>query len=462
MRRFARKRTARPDDSLPDEHLSVELLEGLAAGACSPPEVLGRAVGHLAARCTTCRRILAAYPARTPLARAAGESFYHDSSRRAVGRVLDLEAEREAAEAALLDELLSLPTVGEGVARVAADPRFQSWGLASVLLDHAERDLDEAPEDALLWVLLAAAVAEALDPALYGEGVVEEMRAVSGVMLARVVLEADRDPEAARLELARAETRRPLAADPELVEIEAELVRLRLLLAEGAWDEVIERAERLDRLAARRHLSEHRLAAIRVGAAALSGAGRLDGAAAAYRVLRAVLAGYGEAPEMERAVRLDLAATLVRADRFSEAEVELEALGPAHPVFDGPGFRARRAWWSGVVAAGLGRREEADELLAAASRGLAAAGLPRESFLALLDRLELLAGAGSLDHADGVLDEAASLHSSATFPARASSLLLHLQLRAWTGRLTEADLEAARQIFQAPARTRRAGSRPRA
>ncbi len=191
---------SKPHDAWPGEHLSAETLEGLASGACSPPEVLERALGHLKSRCATCCETLAAYPARTLLARAAGESLYHDSSRRALARVLDVAAEREAARSALLDELLELPTVAEGVARVAADPRLQSWGLASVLLEHAEQDLDEAPDDALLWALLAAAVAEALDRDRYCEGVVEEIRTLAAVVLARVVLEADRDPEAARRE----------------------------------------------------------------------------------------------------------------------------------------------------------------------------------------------------------------------------------------------------------------------
>ncbi len=237
--------------------------------------------------------------------------------------------------------------------------------------------------------------------------------------------------------------------DPELVAVEIELVRLRLLLAEGRWDEVIERTERLDRLTARRHLGEHRLTSMRLGAAALAGAGLLDRAAAAYRVLRAVLATYGEAPELERAVRLDLGATLVRAGRLPEARAELDSLGPAHPVFDGPRFRARRTWWSGVAAARLGRDAEGDELLATATRDLAAAGLTWEAFLALLDRLELYLASGLAARAAELLDEATPLHRSETLPGWASGLLLHLQVHAWAGTLTVADVDRARALLAA-------------
>lgn len=422
------------------DHLSSVALESLESGRGDSHLVLTRALDHLARRCPTCEAVLEGYPRELVAARAAGA--YSASRRRASRRLLDLAAEREAAPVRIA-ELLERRIVAEALVWASGSLRFHTWGLASVLTERSEEALEERPREARVWAQLAVAVAARLDPAVYGERVVAEARALAGVRFGLALLEVQGDLAGAEHELGLAAACARAAPDPAAIEAEIELARCRLDLAAGRFAEVRQRAEALERRASGGRLAELRLEGLLLLGRALRGAGELSFALAAFRVLRAVLRRHGDLAAMERRAGLEIGECLCRLGRHEEALRELRALDLGSEDEAGRTI-PRRAYWAGVCLHGLGRIEEAEEALEAAWRELAAEGTAVEAVRAFLDLVGLHVGAGRLQAAADLLEEAECLYRIEGLPRPGARALLRLQTTAARGELDSAGVAEAR------------------
>lgn len=86
-----------------------------------------------------------------------------------------VESERQAAPA-LCEELLALPAVRQGEA-VAAEARFQTWGLCELLLDRSAAVLGTDAEEAARLAGLGLAAAAHLDPDVHSPALVFDLEA---------------------------------------------------------------------------------------------------------------------------------------------------------------------------------------------------------------------------------------------------------------------------------------------
>ncbi|HUP42401.1 MAG TPA: hypothetical protein VM599_04260 [Thermoanaerobaculia bacterium] len=436
--------TARP----PDGHLSKETLEGLALGRRVGEQVLPSVLDHLARRCPTCRRVLEAYPRELVAARAGGD--YEAARQRASRRLLDLAGEREAAPFRMA-ELLEGRMVAEALAWVSASPRFHTWGLASVLTERSEEALEELPREARVWAQLAVAVAARLDPAVYGERVVAEARALAGVRLALAMLETGDDPAVAEHELALAAARGLGASDAAAIEAEIDLARARLDLAAGRFEEARARAEGVAELSSGGRFAQLRLEALLLLGRALRGAGEASLALSAFQVLRAIVDRYGELPWMERRVSLEIGETLSRLGEHAAGLRVLHALEIAEA--DEPGRTApRRAYWAGVSLRGLGRIEEAEEALEAAWRGFAAEDAAVEALRALLDLAALYLEAKRPRSVAKLMEEGIELFRIDRLPRGLALVLFRIRVQAARGKLDSAAVAAARVSLEPAAK----------
>ena len=428
----------------PSDHLTSEVLEELVHGRRDTTEILPRALDHLARRCARCEAVLEEYPRQLLPARVGGD--YAGARRRASDRLLDLAGEREAASS-LIAELLEYRMVAEALARVSASPRFHTWGLASVLIERAEEALEERPREARVWAQLAVAVAARLDPVVYGDRIVAEVRALAWVRLAVALLEAQGDQAGAAHELELAAAWAPAAPDPDAIEAELELARCRLDLAAGRFEEVRARAEALERRASGGRLAEVRLEALLLLGRALRGGGDGSLALAAFQILRSVLKRYGGLPAMERRILLELGECLAGLGRFEEALRILEAQELTGA--DEAGRTApRRAYWAGVCLLRLGRIEQAEEALEAAWRGLADEGAAVEAIRALLALVELHLEGGRHDSVAELVEEGDDLYRVDGLPRSAALVLVRLQRAAARGELDLTAVEEARASLE--------------
>jgi hypothetical protein len=146
-------------------HLRPELFTDLARGRRSGAEVLDEMLEHVAARCPECRAALAEYPRRRLVERAQGryERAIEEAVEAAAERALDHAREREEA-LPLVAELSPPRPLPRALAVVTATPRYHRWGVVTRFADSAEALLEDEPEGAFYWALLAVAAALAIEP----------------------------------------------------------------------------------------------------------------------------------------------------------------------------------------------------------------------------------------------------------------------------------------------------------
>lgn len=153
-------------------------------------------VRHLLTDCEDCRRATSellppvsamekdkegagsAWPGGRP--KAYGSAFA-SSLREVERRHAALKAE-QAASHGLLKELLELPVEVQGE-RAAAEPRYHTWALCSLMLDSAREWGFQDPRTALRLSMLGTELAERLDGAVYGEARVRDLRARAAAVL---------------------------------------------------------------------------------------------------------------------------------------------------------------------------------------------------------------------------------------------------------------------------------------
>ncbi len=433
----------------PSQHLEAEAVAALAGGDLGRGPVLVEVLRRLGEHCSVCARLLESYPL-AKVAERAGEP-YRPGLERAARRATNLEAERRRA-GDLIDELVAEPTLGRAMGLVTWSPRFATAGLASVLVDHSALQLEENAGAAHELAVLAVEVSSELDEERYDRALVENLRFAARVRLAEA-LRAAGEIGRAESELDRAEAHRLRGSGERYLEAEASLARARLSLSRGELSGVRDAITEVEEWALQARLPWYAWDAIRLGAALARAEGDPARSATISRVLAASIRGHVPAAQ-ERAVRLDLVATLVEAGDFDAGWAELERLGSLVDESAGAGFLGRRSFWSARVLEGLGRHAEAAREYEAAWRRLQAEGLGPEAVRAAVRLLALQASRGG--ETDRLVDDLPDLLAIEDLPAWARVLVVGILEDVWRGdrrfaeSLQEAQATAERYLLAGP------------
>lgn len=415
------------------EHLSAETLEAMAAGEEPVAEVALRALQHLGGQrtavCTTCQERLQPYPPGR-IAERAGRT-YTEVLARNVARVRDLAAEHRAAHE-LLEELIDEPSLARAAAKLMS-PRFSTCGLGMVLIDQATAALPESPEAARSLAFLAVVVAERVDPHRYADWATlpDDLLCAGRATLADA-LRAVGELGEAEEELALAEAARSRGSGGRHHSALLQLVRSKLLLADGRAEEARETAREIEEWSRRDDAgrADFLWEAIQVAAQAARHLGQPLQAADELHLLAD--SARGRAPwEKEHRVRLGLLGALVEAGGFREAWTELGKLRMLSKGSESPVSLAREGFWEGRILRGLERHDEAAGALGRARDLLAHEGHGLEALQAALYRLEVLGESGRHEALEAGAEALPDLLTVAGLPGWGAAHLVWALSRFW-------------------------------
>lgn len=325
------------------------------------PESRRRALRH-AHECPACRALLEAED--------SGEVWPFPRLGLAYDRILDRvlcdlaprirQASRERAEApALLGELVRhAPGQREMLVRNAR--RFRSFSLCLLILDRSREVSHDDPREGEGWALLALHLTDFLDPAVYGPGLVEDIRGRSWALLANARRIAG-DHFGAERAFGRAEehlrigTRDPLERAHMLV-LKATLCRVQCRFGE---------AERLLRRALSIWLwageSRRAVEAMLTWSVVYAEHYEPERAIRLLREASGLPAALSD-PQLALAIHHNLALCLIQVGKFLEAEGLLLHNRGLYDRYYSPGADSLQ-WAEGRLAHGLGRMAEAEARL---------------------------------------------------------------------------------------------------
>lgn len=407
---------------------------------------LEAALDHLARRCPTCRLELGRYPRHRLLARAREDhAAALDHAKR---RIRDLARERDEAPA-LLAELLALPTLPRAVATLAANPRFTTWGLASVLTDRAIGRLEDDPQASHCHALLATATADSLPADAYTPGLHATTRALARLALANTRLAAHHDLTGARRDIARAHAEAPNASDRPLVEADLALTRMRLDLATHDPQRARDAFGLIEPLTTRHALTDRHAQALLLLGHAHLGTGELHRALGTFRVLRSIAKTNPDLEPRARWASAEAAGVLCTLHRPEEALAETDALPRGADTT--PRWRGTLARTRARALRALGRTSEAQAALDAAREDLSTAGDVEAATLALLETLDLLIAEGRSADADNLLRNSPVLPPHQAPSHRSRVTLYRLQVSAGQRTLTREEIAEATTSLRTPA-----------
>jgi tetratricopeptide (TPR) repeat protein len=285
------------------------------------------------------------------------ETVFDRTVLRTLGTVPWIAAQKNAAPARL-SELLKLRPKERGRA-VATEPRFQTYSLASYLLETGEAAIPYDPSFALDLVRLARAVTVRVDPrtcggllaltdlgayALAWEANAQRVRgnlvaAIATFSTARQVHErGGGDPDiTARIDLLEASLRRDTGQ-----------YRTALNLLDHASEDL--RALGEDDLWIKAQINRSNVFQVQE---------KFDQAA---RILEDFL-GRTSKPDLLLSIRHNLAHLLAKSGQAREAAICLNEAHDLYSQFSTPLFNSRRLWIEGIIASDLGEDERAGSLL---------------------------------------------------------------------------------------------------
>ncbi len=305
--------------------------------------------------------------------------------------------ERERAEV-LYDELMGMePSLRED--RIFGDSRFASFALAELLLGAA---LEVRPDDRAASRELAhlgLVVADGLDPALYGTGLLEDLKARGWAYLGESWADVAHSASREAFRLAESHLRRGSGDPLEEAEILA-------LSAEVCFDrsEVAEAQLRVDEAAKIYLLAGERARLGEVLATKARLAKRSGDHGTAVELLRqalTLLPGSASARVLAE-VGFELARSLQLAGSPDEAWTEIAHSRSRLDGEPAPVLRTRLRWLEGMVAADLGLAEEARGHLEAALSTFVDLDLPEEAARVHLSLAALHSRASDADYVRGM------------------------------------------------------------
>ncbi|HYU35918.1 MAG TPA: hypothetical protein VEW48_27485 [Thermoanaerobaculia bacterium] len=317
------------------------------------------------------------------------ETVYRESLDNAIAHALEvapsIAAQRDAAPL-LLAELLELPDSTHATA-VATERRFQTYSLASYVLEKCKKTVSCNLKLALAMARLARVITRQIDPRTCGGiDALADLGAYALAMEGNVQRVCGHWP-AAIASFARArEVQKRGGTDPDL------MARINLLESSLRRDmrQFREALQLLDRVAevCAALDDEEQLLRSQINRANLFLVQReLDGAGA---ILEEILSKTND-PQSILLIRHNLATTLVSAGRAKEAARLIEENRGLYLRFSDPLLNNRRLWLEGRVAREFGQDRHARSLLQEASNDLDERGYAFDAALARLDLAKLQA-----------------------------------------------------------------------
>lgn len=428
--------------SAPDRtsHLAPARAAELVVSDGGVAEVLARVLDHLTGACGACDRELTAYPARAVAARAGGR--LRETVEGAVARVEILLRERSEAPPRVA-ELREAP-LARTLGLLTTSPRFQTWGVAALLLDWATEALRRREaENAGHLTLLGTLVAERLDPDRYGEGLLEDTLAMAHTLTAEALILRGRLPDARR-ELERAEDHWLRGTSPWYHGARLELAGCRLLRALGRPRRAARHASELAERAQQHAEVDLLLDALALVVRAAADAGGAEGALRGFHVLERAWSAAGKGSARERAaLKLEVVRAHATAGLSPEGFRELSAVRPEIVALRDPVLTGHANHQLGVLLHGLGRSAEALRALRGAWRGLLDAGCALDAARAGLDLATVHAAERHRGAFADVVEELSEVLALEALPRSAAAALLRFQTFA---RSAGPDPEVARRV----------------
>ena len=350
-----------------DAHLSLEIMAKWLAGDLEPEVLHTHVLPHLLEGCSVCR------DQYDEIQRLKQDLGHWDE------RVAVFEG-REAPE--LVAELVDLP-FDEQLGRVTEDARFQTWAVCQILLRRSLEAAFEEPAQAVNLAELGVFVAQSLGPA-YDPSWVFDLQARAEACLgnARRVLGELRSAETA---FRRAEAHLEESSTGNQ-QVRAEVLDLKASLRRDQkhLDEALRLLDEASSLCAKLG-DEHALGGVFLKKAKiLEETGELE---QAVDLLRKAI-GKIDPARSERLsvyVRHNLVCTLTLAARYEEAQEMLPAVQELFRTIARPIDFIRLRWAEGRIAAGLGRRDEAEATFLAVRQEFLGHGMGYDAALASLD-----------------------------------------------------------------------------
>ena len=344
----------------------------------------------------------------------------HDPDPAALGMLLV----RERAEApALWNEIAGLGSAA--ACRPGADERFHTWGFVELLLETARQSVLVEPRTAEEQIRLALALAEHLDPAIYGSGPVEALQARAWAWLGNVLRilsdfrSAEQAFENAHKHLAQS-WRDPLD-EALLLELQGTLRRAQRRFEEAL--DLLDGAIALYRETGEPHL-QGRILITR--GLTLQYSGDLAGAAACFRDSLFLLDGLRD-PRLVLAGQFNLINCMFDSGRMSEAAALipdtrrlLEKAGMGSDLF-------HLRWLEARILAAQGRTREAEEAFREARTGFTGDQAAFAAALVSLDLAALYLRNGRATPAQHLAREVIPIFRSCEVPQEALATLLVLQ-----------------------------------
>ncbi|MEM7480327.1 MAG: tetratricopeptide repeat protein [Acidobacteriota bacterium] len=269
-------------------------------------------------------------------------------------------AEEQAAIPALRMEFARHP-VDRQLVLIRNSRRFQTWSLCESLLADCQAQRPRDPQCAVDLARLALAIASVLDVEYYGESLVQDMKARCSGELAACFCIQERYPEAEKA-FAVARSLLALGTGDPIEKAHLQWLEASLRVSQRRFAEAEDLLDRVIRTA-RRNGESHLLGKALISKGMCSEASGQEEAEIRWIREGVELIDPALEPRLVLVVRHNLILSLVNANRFDEA---LETLDEARALHHKLGNRVdliRFGWIEGRVYQGLGRFDEAEELL---------------------------------------------------------------------------------------------------
>jgi tetratricopeptide (TPR) repeat protein len=333
--------------------------------------------------------------------------------------------DRERLEATELWRQLSSLDPAERSRRLAAEPRFHTWGLFELLLETALQSNFAEPRRAAEELRLALELSDRLDPEPYGPAGVAAAKARAWAYLAASlrILSDFRQAEQALAKAERCFTRswRDPLDEALLLEVEGSLRR-----AQRRFDESIRLLD--GAVGLYRNLNEPHLhgRALMTKGLVLQYNGDFAAATGCFRDSLRLLDGAQE-PRLVVATQFNLINCLFDSGRVADAAALIPAARRLMERAGTPSDRLHLRWLEAQMAAARGRSEEAERTLLEVKEAFSAASAAFDAALVTLELATLYARDGRTADVKPLAEEIIPIFQSCEVPqeALAAVIVLH-------------------------------------